>query len=203
MTESLNGGMPFAVAWGASASARQVAADSAVAAEAAAPAAHAPKNCRRRMLGSQQFVAHVFQNVGGSFDADFAGQDGIFIFDTEDALVANVHVGLDDGFPELGAVTVANGAESFRGQRQIRGFECEIKDAIFVYVVGVERSVFHVRVINRALIAEKVDDLDGIASLPEEMAEIAVGTDFFADSFAELQKCAWIVDHEIRMHFKG
>src|SRR6202166_14936 len=203
MTESLNGGMPFAVAWGASASARQVAADSAVAAEAAAPAAEAPKNCRRRMLGSQQFVAHVFQNVSGSFDANVASQNRVFIFDTEDALVVDVHVSLDDRFPKLGAVTVADGAESFRGQRQIRGFECEIQDSIFVYVVGIERGVFHVGVINGALFAEEVDDFDGIASLPEKMAEVAVGADFLTDGFAEFEKSARIIDHEIRMHFKG
>src|ERR1700676_53935 len=120
MTESLNGGVLLAVAWAASESARQVGANTALAAEAAAatvaPArAQAPKNCRRRILGSQQFVAHVFQNVSGSFDADFASQNGVFIFDTEDALVTNVHVRLDDRFPELRAVTVADGTESFRG----------------------------------------------------------------------------------------
>src|SRR6202035_1108786 len=104
--------------------------------------------------------------------------------------------------PEFSAVTIANGAESFRGQRQIGGFECEIQDSIFVYVVGIERSVFHVRVINRALLTEEVDDFDGIASLPEEMAEIAIGADFLADGFAKFEKGAGIVDHEIRMHFK-
>ena len=59
------------------------------------------------------------------------------------------------------------------------------------------------RVINCALLAEEVDDFNGIASLPEKMAEIAVGADFLTDSFAELQKRAGIVDHEIGMHFKG
>src|ERR1700736_5631964 len=202
MTESLNGGVPLTVAWAASESARQVAAETVVAAEeaaavatAAAPA-HAPKNCRRRMLGSQQFVAHVFQNVSGSFHADFTSQNGIFIFDTEDALVTDVHVSLDDRFPQLGAVAVANGAESFGGQRQIFGFECKIQDSIFVYVVGIEGGVLHMRVIDRALLAEKVDDFDGIATLPEEMAEVTVGTDFLADGFAKLQRCAWIVDDE-------
>ena len=59
------------------------------------------------------------------------------------------------------------------------------------------------RVKESALFAEEMNDLDGIAALPEKMAEIAVGADFFADGFAQFQKRAGIVDHEIGVHFEG
>src|SRR5580704_15248237 len=76
----------------------------------AAPAQTLTKS-RRRTSGSQQFVANVFQDVSGALDPDFTWKDGIFVFDAEDALVADVHVRLNDGLPEAGAVAVADGAE--------------------------------------------------------------------------------------------
>jgi hypothetical protein len=79
-----------------------------------------------------KFVANVFEDVDGAFNADRAAQDGIFIFDAEDAFVADVHVGLHDGFPLAGTVAIANGAESFRGQSQIAlGFKGEVEHAVF------------------------------------------------------------------------
>src|SRR6266700_8080650 len=45
----------------------------------------APTNSRRRISGTQQLVAHIFQNVGGAFDADFACENRILILDAEDA----------------------------------------------------------------------------------------------------------------------
>src|SRR5580700_6360550 len=167
-----------------------------------AAAAHAPTNSRLRTLFSQEFPADIFQNVGRALDTDFSGEDGVFIFDAEDAFEADVHVRLDDGFPQAGAVTVANGAESFGGGIQLAGFESEIEDTEFVDVFGENNGVFHVRVENGALTAEEVDDFDGIAALPKEMTEIIVGADFFADGFAEFQQRARVVDGEVGMHFE-
>jgi hypothetical protein len=48
----------------------------------------------------EDLVANVFENVGSAFDANFPGQDGIFVFDAENAVVADIHVSLDDGLPD-------------------------------------------------------------------------------------------------------
>src|SRR2546428_13819143 len=76
----------------------------------------APTNSRRRIPGTQQLVAHIFQNVGGAFDPDFARENRILLLDAEDALEADVHIGLDDGLPQAGTATIADGAEGFPGQ---------------------------------------------------------------------------------------
>ena len=78
--------------------------------------AHAPTNSRRRSSFSQEFPADIFQDVSRAFDTHFSGKDRVFIFDAEDAFEADVHVGLDDGLPEAGAVAVADGAEGFGGR---------------------------------------------------------------------------------------
>src|SRR5450631_675076 len=137
MTERENGGTAVRVDWASAGSAKGETAPArleVIAAVAAAPA-QAPKKSRRRTSGSQQFGADVFQDVGGTFDSHFAGEDGVFVLDAEDAFEADVHVGLDNLFPEVGAMAVADGAEGFRGQRQVLGFECKIQHAVFVYVV--------------------------------------------------------------------
>src|SRR5579864_3779904 len=101
ITESENGG-PDASGSGETAG-RAVAAGLATAAPSAAPA-QVPKNSRRRMSGSQQFVANVLQNVSGAFDADFSRKNRVLVFDAEDAFVADVHIRLHDGLPKAGAV---------------------------------------------------------------------------------------------------
>src|ERR1700737_126381 len=47
-----------------------------------------------------------------------------------------------------------------------------------------------------------MDHLDGIASLPEQMAEVAIGADFLAHGLAQLHQRTWIVDDKIGMHLK-
>src|SRR6266849_4409021 len=89
----------------------------------------APTNLRRRISGTQQLVAHIFQKVGGAFDPDFARENRILVLDAEDAFEADVHIGLDDGLPKAGAVTIADGAEGFRGQIEFVGFKGKIEDA--------------------------------------------------------------------------
>src|SRR5207237_2262932 len=74
--------------------------------------------------------------------------------------------------------------------------------AILVAVFREEDSVFHVCVKDGALLAKKMDDLHGIATLPEKMAEIVVGANFFADGFAKLDQRTRIIDDKIGMHFK-
>src|SRR5712692_387952 len=177
-----------------------------IAETAKSPARRAPHprvNSRRRMLCPQQFVAYVFEDVGSALDPDFARENGVLILDAEYAFVADVHVGLDDGLPNAGAVTVADGAKSFRSLVEVAGFKSEIEDAILVYVLRKENRVFHVGMEEGALLAEKMDDLDGIAALPEEVAEIAVRANLLADSFAKFHQRARVVNHKIRSHFKG
>src|SRR5712692_9507111 len=177
-----------------------------IAETAKSPARRAPHprvNSRRRMLCPQQFVAYVFEDVSSSLDPDFARENGVLILDAEDAFVADVHVGHDDGLPNAGAVTIADGAKSFRSLVEVASFKSEIEDAILVDVLRKEDRVFHVGMEECALLAEKMDDLDGIAALPEEMAEIAVRANLLADSFAKFHQRARIVNHKIRSHFKG
>src|SRR5882724_335257 len=152
--------------------------------------------------GSEQFSADIFQNVDSALDTDFAGKDGVFVFDAEDALKADVHVSLDDLLPEVGAVAVADGAEGLGSGIEIAFFESKVENAVLVDVFRIEGGVFHVRVVNGALFSEEVNDFDGIAALPEEVAEIAVGADFFAGSFAELQQSARIVNDEVGVHLE-
>src|SRR6266850_2121545 len=171
-------------------------------APARAAAAHAPTNSRLRTLFSQKFPADILQDVSRAFDAHFSGQNRVFIFDAENTFESDVHVSLDDGLPEAGAVAIAHGAEGFGGGVEVRLFEGEIQDAILVYVFGIESGVLHVRVKEGALLAEEVDNFDGIAALPEKMAQIAVRADFFADGFAELHERSRVVNDEVRMHFE-
>src|SRR6267142_6351940 len=58
------------------------------------------------------------------------------------------------------------------------------------------------RVENRFLLPKKINHFDGVATLPEQMAQIAVRTNFLAHRLAKLHQRAWIVDHEIRMHLQ-
>src|SRR5438874_2470335 len=46
-------------------------------------------------------------------------------------------------------------------------------------------------------------DFDRIAALPEEMAQIAVPANFFADSLAEFHQCSGIINNKVRMHFES
>src|SRR6266850_1418727 len=171
-------------------------------APARAAAAHAPTNSRLRTLFSQKFPADILQDVSRAFDAHFSGQNRVFIFDAENTFESDVHVSLDDGLPEAGAVAIAHGAEGFGGGVEVRLFEGEIQDAILVYVFGIESGVLHVRVKEGALLVEEVDNFDGIAALPEKMAQIAVRADFFANGFAELHERSGVVNDKVRMHFE-
>src|SRR5450631_842359 len=125
MTERRNGGPGAAAsAWVAGRAARA----SGPAAPARAAAVQAPKNWRRRTLNSQQFIADILQNVKSSFHADFPGENGVFVFDAENALIAHIHVGLQDVFPGAGAMAVADGSESFRGGGQVLNLGGEIQN---------------------------------------------------------------------------
>src|SRR6266403_5099231 len=143
------------------------------------------KLARQPWSFTQKLFAHVFQNVSGALDPDFSRENGILIFNTENAFEADVHVSLDDGLPKTGAVAIADGAERLRGQVKFVGFKRNVQHSIFFDVLVEENSVLHVGVEKGALLAEKVDDFDRIAALPEEMAQIAVRANFFADGFAE------------------
>ena len=53
-----------------------------------------------------------------------------------------------------------------------------------------------------ALFAKEVNHFDWIAALPEEVAEVAVRADFFADGFAEFHERSRVVDDKVRVHFE-
>src|SRR5271165_3652243 len=154
------------------------------------------------MLLIQNFLTNVLENIGGTFDADFASQNWIFVFDGKDAFEIHVHVGLNNGFPDRGTMAVAYGAESVGSFFEFVFLGCEIEDAIFRAVFRKDDSVFHMRVEERALLAEEMNDFDRITTLPEEVAEVAVCADFLADGFAQVHQCTWIVNHEVGMHFE-
>src|SRR6267378_3238977 len=177
-------------------------ADGPAAAPAKAAAAQALTNSRLRMLFTQKLLTDVLQNVCGALDADLSGQNRIFIFDAQNAFKTDVHVSLDDGLPEAGAVAVPDSAESFRGGVEILFLESEVQDAILIDVFGIEGGVFHVRVKEGTLPPEEVNNFDGIAALPEKMTQIAVCADLFADGFPELHQRSRIVDNKIRVHFE-
>src|SRR3989441_9079882 len=143
------------------------------------------KLARQPWSFTQKLFAHVFQNVSGALDPDFSRENGILIFNTENAFEADVHVSLDDRLPKTGAVAIADGAESLRGQVKFVGFKRKVQHSILIDVLWKENGVLHVRVEKSALFTEKVDDFDRIAALPEEMAQIAVRANFFADGLAE------------------
>src|SRR5712664_1403453 len=154
-------------------------------------------------LFTQEFFPHVFQNVGGALDSDFSGENRILVLDAENTLEAHVHVGLDDGLPKAGAVAVADRAESLRGQIKFVGFESKVQHSVFIDVFGEENGVLHVRVEKGALFSQKVDDFDRIATLPEQVAQIAVRTDLVTNSLAKLHEGARIIDNEVRVHLEG
>src|SRR5258707_1781341 len=58
------------------------------------------------------------------------------------------------------------------------------------------------RVENRFLLSQEMNHFDGIATLPEQMAEVAVRADFLAHRLAKLHQRAWIIDNKIRMHLQ-
>src|SRR5713226_80883 len=158
---------------------------------------------RQSKLFTQKLFAHVFQNVNGALDSDFSRENGVFIFDAENAFEAHVHVGLDDGLPKAGAVPIADSSKSLRGQIKFVGSEGKIQNSVFIDVLGKENGVLHVRVENRALFSKKVDDFDRIAALPEEVAQIAVRANLLAGGFAELHEGARIIDDEVWVHLEG
>src|SRR6266850_2293072 len=131
-------------------------ADGPAAAPTKAAAAHAPTNSRLRMLFTQKLPTDVLQNVGRALDAHFSGQNRVFIFDAENAFETDVHIGLDDGLPEAGAVTVPDGAEGFGGGIEIIFLESKIQDAILVDVFGIEGGVLHMCVFRRPAVGDPV-----------------------------------------------
>ncbi len=100
-------------------------------------------------------------------------------------------------------MAIAYGAESLRSQIKFAGFECKVQHPIFIDVLGKENGVLHVRVEKGALFPQKVDDFDGIAALPEEVAQIAVCTDLFAGRLAEFHERARVINDEVRTHLEG
>src|SRR5579859_2157688 len=56
--------------------------------------------------------------------------------------------------------------------------------------------------IERARFAQKMDDFNRVASLPEQVAQITIGADFFACGVAKLYERSGIVNHKIWMHLE-
>src|SRR5207249_3341805 len=57
--------------------------------------------------------------------------------------------------------------------------------------------------IDGALLSEEMNDFNGIATLPEKVAEIVVGANFFADSFAQFDERARIIDDKVGVHLES
>src|SRR5947207_749234 len=87
--------------------------------------------------------------------------------------------------------------------RKFVGFKRKVQHSILIDVLWKENGVLHVRVEKSALFTEKVDDFDRIAALPEEMAQITVRANFFADGLAEFHQCSGIINNKVRMHFES
>src|SRR5271165_1487313 len=100
-------------------------------------------------------------------------------------------------------MAITDGAESIGSQRQIAGFEDKIENAVLRDVFRVEHCVLHMRVIDDALFAQKVDHFHRIATLPEKMAQVAVRADLLTNGFAEFQQRARIVNDEVGMHLES
>src|ERR1700733_8655694 len=97
-------------------------------------------------------------------------------------------------------MAVANGTEKFRCLMIV--FLPEIQDPKPVHVMREKRRIFHVRVINCALLAEETNHLYRIALLPEEMAQITVGPYLLTNGLAQAQQGTRVVDHKIRVHLE-
>ena len=82
-------------------------------------------------------------------------------------------------FHNAGAVPVTHRAKRLGSLRQTRFFRREVQNPVLRDVSGKKDGILHMRVENRSLLSQKMNHLDGIASLPEQMAQIAVRADFF------------------------
>jgi len=115
-------------------------------------------------LSFQQFGANVFEHKGCALDPNRARQYRVLAFDAHDALEADVHVGFHDILPELRAMTVPNRAEDDRTLHELGRVGGEIEDAGPGGIVLEDHRILHVGVVDGALFAEKVDDLDRVAA---------------------------------------
>src|SRR5919109_3533305 len=120
---------------------------------------------------SQQLIANVLQNVECAFHSHFARKNWVFILHAEHSLISDLHICPHDLFPGARTVAVAYSAEGFRSQRQILSFEREIEHSVTVDVLFVKSRVLHVGMKNRALLPQHVNNFNGVALLPEKMAE--------------------------------
>src|SRR5439155_2408713 len=59
----------------------------------------------------EQLRPNIFQNVGGALHSHLAGQERVLVLNTQDAVVAYVHIRLHVILPQVCAVTVADGPE--------------------------------------------------------------------------------------------
>src|SRR6266700_901250 len=126
---------------------------------------------RVRLICHDLFT-NILEHSQGPLHANLPTQDRVFILDTKHPVVPNLHVGGNNVLPHGGPVAVANGAEKFR--RLMVVFLTKIQDPKPIHIPRKERRVFHVRVINRALLAQKTNHLHCIALLPEQMAQITI-----------------------------
>src|SRR5437879_20886 len=56
---------------------------------------------------------------------------------------------------------------------------------------------------NYVLYNQELNDLDRTATQPQEMAQIAVLANLFADGLAEFHQCSGIINNKVRMHFES
>jgi len=150
----------------------------------------------RFVLFADQFLADVFQDVGGTLDAT-SPTNRIFVFDAQDPFVPDVHVCLQHGLPEGRAVPVADRSESAEAFTRSSLSKAKFSTPYFARFSGNRTGILHVRVENCALFFRGSESLPPDRSPARKGGLIVVRADLFADRFAQFQKRARIVDDEI------
>src|SRR5260370_30295082 len=123
------------------------------------------RHARRSVLPTQKFAANVFQKVGGALHTYLARQNQIFILDAQDAFVADIHIGLDDRFPQRGAMPVTNGAKFVRSVGALLLLDRKVQNPIPSYILTVKNRILHVTVENLTLFSKEIDYFARIAAL--------------------------------------
>lgn len=96
------------------------------------------------------------------------------MFDGEDAVVVVFAEHGDEGFPELVAVAVADGAEGPASAGEV-AVGAGVEVAVVGAFVGVELGVLGVDVVEQPRLAECAGGEDGVDPLPEEVRGVEVG----------------------------
>jgi hypothetical protein len=87
--------------------------------------------------------------------------------------------------------------ETRREPREDRSSRTQIQHATFCDILRIQNRILHVRVINHFLLAKEMNRFHSVATLPEQMAQVAIRANFLADRLAHFQQRDRIIDHKI------